>query len=744
MNLSAYIDQILFFVSQWAGVTLPRIVAAVVGIAVCLGVGEAVWSRRMRPFPGLLAFLGGALLVGMALHTGVLHWLAATSYLTRIRMLMGLLSVGVMTVTFEAIRRSHLQERYALMWMITGLLVLICALFPGLLYFLTVLLNVPYVTAVVIVVFTFLMLVAFHFSLSLSGLQDDRSRLAQTCAMLEARVRALEARLDGAPPPPAVEPSAPEEAPPPAAAPRLPGTRVGAPLIISLAVVFVMLTGLLAPRPMIGEEVTHYYLLVKQAGELPAPTFLASVPTGWGVPEIRGYPHPTGWHYLGAVVYRLTGGSFAAVQAYHALFWLQLLWVGYLLARSRGGVESRSALLYVLVLATLPMGLIFSVAFYQDVPVAAQALTAFYLLSRRRFVASALFLGLAVVLKVTGVVFVPPYLALLGWNLWQARKEDPASWTRGRAVLTGLLCAVFLAGAMSATAWSLKRYAGAGYYPVEQVRALFQGRAGPPASAPDARAEELGRDIVRASHPGDLRRPGNFLIYGGALFWVVVALGAGSGLLRKRKDASAPPEPGGWLWAVGGFYVAVTAWQMRHAPDARFFLPGLVFLILPFAERAVRWPRPRTLLAALSALAIFQGGQVLVKSHELRSIPPGIEAAMRHLRQHPPEPGRVFMCPEDHSRLFPVPSEWYLGSRLREFWRASNDERLAMCREFRVGAIVIKKYRIRPAGSRPADLGGYPEEFARDLAADPRFEKTFENEAVLIYRLPPLPAEPPR
>ena len=40
------------------------------------------------------------------------------------------------------------------------------------------------------------------------------------------------------------------------------------------------------------------------------------------------------------------------------------------------------------------------------------------------------------------------------------------------------------------------------------------------------------------------------------------------------------------------------------------------------------------------------------------------------------------------------------------------------------------------------NLGVYPESFVRDLAADARFEKLFENSAVIIHRVPPSPTQP--
>jgi hypothetical protein len=102
------------------------------------------------------------------------------------------------------------------------------------------------------------------------------------------------------------------------------------------------------------------------------------------------------------------------------------------------------------------------------------------------------------------------------------------------------------------------------------------------------------------------------------------------------------------------------------------------------------------------------------------------------------------MYPEGNYRLFPSAHEWYLGYRLRDFWLGSNDKRIALCHHFKVGAIVIKKHLIRPVDDDITDLGCYPDFFVRDLAGDKRFEKLFENDAVIIYRVPPpIAGSPP-
>ena len=137
----------------------------------------------------------------------------------------------------------------------------------------------------------------------------------------------------------------------------------------------VLIIGWLTPRPMVGDEVTHFYMLSKQADYLSKPNFYADIPTNWGGTEVRRYPHSFLWHYIGAVLYRLTGKSFYTLQLYQTLFWAQLLIFAYLLAKSRNGIKNRSVLLYVILISSLPVAIIFSVTFYQDVPMAAHSLS---------------------------------------------------------------------------------------------------------------------------------------------------------------------------------------------------------------------------------------------------------------------------------------------------------------------------------------------------------------------------------
>ena len=127
-------------------------------------------------------------------------WLAAASQLMRIRVLMGAVSAVVFLITLLAIRGYKLREKYAVLWLATAVMITMVALFPQLVDVTRKWFGMQYVTSVVAVVFIFLVLVSFHFSIALSALNDKAAATASRCAILEARIHELERRLGAAPP----------------------------------------------------------------------------------------------------------------------------------------------------------------------------------------------------------------------------------------------------------------------------------------------------------------------------------------------------------------------------------------------------------------------------------------------------------------------------------------------------------------------------------------------------------------
>ncbi|MEI6516363.1 MAG: DUF2304 domain-containing protein, partial [bacterium] len=91
-----------------------------------------------------------------------------------------------------AVRRFAMEERYALLWVSTGIILVAFAIYPDAVGWLAALTGMQYVSAITMVVFAFLLLVAFDFSLSLSALRADQKQLSQHAANLELRVAELE------------------------------------------------------------------------------------------------------------------------------------------------------------------------------------------------------------------------------------------------------------------------------------------------------------------------------------------------------------------------------------------------------------------------------------------------------------------------------------------------------------------------------------------------------------------------
>jgi hypothetical protein len=531
--------------------------------------------------------------------------------------------------------------------------------------------------------------------------------------------------------------------------------------VIAVAVLAPLTVGLLTPEPMVGDEVTHYYMLTTQAAKLPAGNVEAHIPLAYGGFHKRNYPHVFLWHYLGAAVWEAAGESFAAVQSYHILYWLQFLAAAWFLARAEAPGDRRAALAFVMSVASVPMNLLFAVAFYQDVPAAAQVLSAFAALRGGHWLLSVLFMALAISLKISAMAVVPVYLCVLAWF------ARPAGWRM--IVLRPLAAGALLVAACIPSAMAL-RSIGWAYYPALQLefvlrRAGLDWRPGtghreaPPGTVDEQ--EQHGRErkkfrapvnLVKAEeayHPGDLRRPVNLPMYGGilALGLIGVGLVRVAGRIRRRTAAEptagvgpetdTPPPSGAWAMAAGTAAAAIVLVQVKDAPDIRFLLPVLPLLILPGAlSLGALSARFRWLLPIFAAAAILQGGAVLAKTYKLRHIPAGITQAIAFLKANPPNPPRIFMYPEGHYRFFPVMHDWYLGNRLQEFWTADNDARLEILRERKIGAIVVKTARIGKLDKQATNLGIYPDTFLRDINRDKRFHKVLQNGEVIVYTVP--------
>lgn len=101
-------------------------------------------------------------------------------------------SVALIAFVVEAVRRSRLNARYAILWLGAGSALLALSIHRPLLDWLAGLFGIAYPPSLLfLVTFLFLLLIVLHFSLVLSSHRDSIRRLGQTVALLE---RGLEAQ----------------------------------------------------------------------------------------------------------------------------------------------------------------------------------------------------------------------------------------------------------------------------------------------------------------------------------------------------------------------------------------------------------------------------------------------------------------------------------------------------------------------------------------------------------------------
>ena len=100
-----------------------------------------------------------------------------------------IVSIALVLVVLDLIRRGRLRERYALLWLATGLVLVVLSAWRGGLNTIARWFGVStYPPAVLFAVgLLFVILVLLHYSTVISRLADQNTTLAQRLALLESR-----------------------------------------------------------------------------------------------------------------------------------------------------------------------------------------------------------------------------------------------------------------------------------------------------------------------------------------------------------------------------------------------------------------------------------------------------------------------------------------------------------------------------------------------------------------------------
>jgi hypothetical protein len=112
------------------------------------------------------------------------------------RILLILVALASAAGTVELIRRRLLSESYAMLWLAISAALMIFALVPQLLFWVSQGIGVEYYTIMILVCFVLLAGIILQYSIVLSRRGEQSRRIVQRMALLQQRLEQLQRRVD--------------------------------------------------------------------------------------------------------------------------------------------------------------------------------------------------------------------------------------------------------------------------------------------------------------------------------------------------------------------------------------------------------------------------------------------------------------------------------------------------------------------------------------------------------------------
>lgn len=112
-------------------------------------------------------------------------------------MIGGLIVAGFIGFIIFLLRRHQLREKYAVLWLVVGMVILVLVLFPELLFWATAVAGIQVPTNLLFAATLVLLLgVCLHLAWEMSRSEDRIRRLSEEVALLRAKTERLERRGD--------------------------------------------------------------------------------------------------------------------------------------------------------------------------------------------------------------------------------------------------------------------------------------------------------------------------------------------------------------------------------------------------------------------------------------------------------------------------------------------------------------------------------------------------------------------
>jgi hypothetical protein len=105
-------------------------------------------------------------------------------------------SLAIFVVIISLVRNRKLKEEFSWLWLLTGFIIFVLAVWYDLLIKLTALIGaVAPTTTLFIFSIIFLVLLSLHFAIKISQLSDQLKNLAQKISLLEAKINHSSAKV---------------------------------------------------------------------------------------------------------------------------------------------------------------------------------------------------------------------------------------------------------------------------------------------------------------------------------------------------------------------------------------------------------------------------------------------------------------------------------------------------------------------------------------------------------------------
>ncbi len=119
------------------------------------------------------------------------------------RIVVLVLGLGLLALTLNLIRKRRLREEYAVLWVMTSVMILLFVLFSNVLFRVAAWLRLDHEVLMLLIVFVFLAAIVLHYSVVISKHSEHAKGLSQELALLKDDLEKLREEVRQPPPPPA-------------------------------------------------------------------------------------------------------------------------------------------------------------------------------------------------------------------------------------------------------------------------------------------------------------------------------------------------------------------------------------------------------------------------------------------------------------------------------------------------------------------------------------------------------------